>query len=308
MKDIGEKLRKARERLGLTLDEAERATRIRVHHLERLERGEFDSLPSPAQARGFLNNYARFLGLDTDQIMLGYAETLQADRGRNRSASWRTRAAIPASVQIRSRRPRWLSFDLFLAAGITLAIVALIIWGVGSVLRTMRERTEIASEPTELVPPTATVSPTAELAAQPVAPAQDLSTPIPEELASPTSPIVLAPGATIHLSIQVEKRSWLQVVVDGEQQLNRRVLPGEDLEFQGTREVQVTAGNAGGVRVIFNGQDQGLLGRTGELVTRLWTRSGAITPTPTETRPPTATPPLTDTPTPTTTQTPTPIE
>ena len=64
MDDVGGRLREAREKLGLTLEEVERTTRIRVHHLEAIERGELDSLPSPVQARGFLRNYAEFLGLE----------------------------------------------------------------------------------------------------------------------------------------------------------------------------------------------------------------------------------------------------
>ena len=77
MDDIGRTLQEARERLGLTLEEAERVTRIRVHHLEAIERGDLDALPSPVQARGFLNNYADFLGLDAEAILLQYADTLQ---------------------------------------------------------------------------------------------------------------------------------------------------------------------------------------------------------------------------------------
>jgi len=80
MEEIGQFLRETRERLGLTLDEVERATRIRTHHIEAIERGDFEALPSPVQARGFLGNYADFLGLNRDDILLGYAEILQSQR------------------------------------------------------------------------------------------------------------------------------------------------------------------------------------------------------------------------------------
>ena len=70
MDEIGRTLLEAREKLGLTLEEVERATRIRTHHLEALEKGMIDALPSPVQARGFLNNYAEFLGLDANPILL----------------------------------------------------------------------------------------------------------------------------------------------------------------------------------------------------------------------------------------------
>ena len=83
MEQLGAKLRETRQRLGLTLDEVERATRIRTHHLEAIERGDLDALPSAVQARGFLRNYADFLGLDPGDILLEYAEEIQS-RGRQR--------------------------------------------------------------------------------------------------------------------------------------------------------------------------------------------------------------------------------
>jgi cytoskeleton protein RodZ len=61
MEEIGKTLRETRERLGLTLEEIERTTRIRKARLEALERGELDSMPSQAQARGFLRNPGHYL-------------------------------------------------------------------------------------------------------------------------------------------------------------------------------------------------------------------------------------------------------
>lgn len=42
-----------------------------------MEDGNFDALPSSVQARGMLNNYAAFLNLDVENIMLQYANALQ---------------------------------------------------------------------------------------------------------------------------------------------------------------------------------------------------------------------------------------
>jgi cytoskeleton protein RodZ len=61
---IGRTLREARERRGLSLDDAERATKIRARQLAALEAERFDRLPSSVYARSFLREYADFLGLD----------------------------------------------------------------------------------------------------------------------------------------------------------------------------------------------------------------------------------------------------
>ncbi|MEO0464666.1 MAG: RodZ domain-containing protein [Pseudomonadota bacterium] len=60
----GEQLRLARERARLSLDHVAAQTRIPVRHLETLESGHFDELPSRTYALGFARNYAKTVGLD----------------------------------------------------------------------------------------------------------------------------------------------------------------------------------------------------------------------------------------------------
>ena len=66
---IGQKLKQAREEQRITLENASESTRIRVPYLQALEAGDMSTLPSPVQARGFLRNYAEYLGLDFDQMI-----------------------------------------------------------------------------------------------------------------------------------------------------------------------------------------------------------------------------------------------
>ena len=66
---IGEQLKQARLEKKLTIKIASQATAIRAQFLEALEADDFDSLPSPVQARGFLRNYAEYLGLDTAPLL-----------------------------------------------------------------------------------------------------------------------------------------------------------------------------------------------------------------------------------------------
>src|SRR5689334_8691984 len=69
---LGRRLREAREAKGYVLEDVERATRIRAKYLVALEDGDFDALPSQAQVRGFLRNYAQFLSLDDEQVLADY--------------------------------------------------------------------------------------------------------------------------------------------------------------------------------------------------------------------------------------------
>jgi cytoskeleton protein RodZ len=66
---IGERLRSAREALGLSLEEIENVTRIRRSFLVALEQESFDVLPGPAYARGFLRTYASYLGIPSEDVL-----------------------------------------------------------------------------------------------------------------------------------------------------------------------------------------------------------------------------------------------
>ena len=66
---VGEKLRDAREVRGLDLYRVERDTKIRHKFLAALEAGDYADLPGDVYARGFLRNYATYLGLDPDEII-----------------------------------------------------------------------------------------------------------------------------------------------------------------------------------------------------------------------------------------------
>ena len=59
---LGQRLYHQRLRRKLTLDEIARATKIKASFLAAIERGEYHKLPSPAYAKGFVTNYAAYLG------------------------------------------------------------------------------------------------------------------------------------------------------------------------------------------------------------------------------------------------------
>jgi cytoskeleton protein RodZ len=80
-----------------------------------------------------------------------------------------------------------------------------------------------------------------------------------------------------------------------------RLLPGSLKLYGGELKIEVLTGNAAGVEVIFNQQDQGVMGLYGEVVDRIYTAEGVATPTPTIT--PTLTPSVTPQATPTPTAT-----
>jgi len=58
-----------RRRKGVTFAQAERETKIRGRYLAALERGDYWDLPGSVYTKGFLRNYAVYLGLDPDEVL-----------------------------------------------------------------------------------------------------------------------------------------------------------------------------------------------------------------------------------------------
>jgi hypothetical protein len=69
---VGRALRSARQRLGLTVEEAALGTRLRAEYLDALEREEFQELPGQVYTRSFLRSYGRFLGLNEERVVAAY--------------------------------------------------------------------------------------------------------------------------------------------------------------------------------------------------------------------------------------------
>jgi cytoskeletal protein RodZ len=79
---LPERLLAARERKGVDLYRAERDTKIRARYLAALERGDYRELPGAVYTKGFLRNYALYLGLDPDDVLLQW----RRERGGARDA------------------------------------------------------------------------------------------------------------------------------------------------------------------------------------------------------------------------------
>ncbi|MFN4113227.1 MAG: helix-turn-helix domain-containing protein [Sphingomonadaceae bacterium] len=104
--NTGQRLRRAREAAGITVEQIAAETRIPQRHIETIERGDFASLPSRTYALGFSRTYAKALGLDEK----GIAAQLRAELGQSgpeRTVTPRYEPGDPARVP--SRTLAWLS-------------------------------------------------------------------------------------------------------------------------------------------------------------------------------------------------------
>jgi hypothetical protein len=100
---IGTSLREARLRQGLDLLDAETATKIRSKYLQALEEEQFDVLPAPTYVKGFLRNYAEYLGLDGELYVDEYnSRYVQGDDELGSRLSRRSASAARAQRRAES--------------------------------------------------------------------------------------------------------------------------------------------------------------------------------------------------------------
>jgi len=300
-REIGQKLSSQREMLGLTLEDVSRHTHLRVRFLESIETGDFEALPSMVQGRGMLNNYASFLGMNPEPLLLRFADALQA-----RLAARRPQAEKQPPLPI-ARPPsllrRVFSRETVLTALLTVAFFVFLLWGI---IRVIETRTSTPLQPTApsiadvlLATATATDTPTPELPTQPVQPGVEIQV---TEAAVEELPLQTVQAGVVQVYLTVRQRTWMRVVVDGKVEFDGRALAGSAYQFSGDQQVEVLTGNGAAVQVFFQGQDLGPLGNMGEVINQVYTLEGVrrptetITPTPTETLIPSPTVPPTPTP------------
>lgn len=112
----GERLRVAREAAGLSLAEVGGRTRIPLRHLEAMENGSYEGLPSKTYAVGFARAYARSVGADEVDIARDVREEVTR-LGRRQPEYEPYVTADPARLPSRA--------TAIIAAGVALAVIIL---------------------------------------------------------------------------------------------------------------------------------------------------------------------------------------
>lgn len=119
MFEIGDTLREARIRKGLTIKDVEDVLKIRAKYVQALEQDDFEVIPGPTFVKAFLRTYGEFLGLDTDILVGEYVSRFDTSRGEPPGPLPR-RAARP-----KTRPPR--RHPNYVVVGVAAVIVILVL-------------------------------------------------------------------------------------------------------------------------------------------------------------------------------------
>jgi transcriptional regulator with XRE-family HTH domain len=293
MGQLGELLKEARQNKGASLEEIEEEIRIRKKYLQALEEEDFSIMPPEVYVKGFLRNYAIYLGLDPEEVRALYkGESI----GKGEKTGFVGRAGQIAGEETRPRafpmdmsltQPRLLAFPFLVIALAILAFSLLGLWAFRQYFPLPAETGPEIKAVVTAMQPRPTFTPTS-------------------VITSATPTLVGTPTPKVYTGVEVElvmlERAWLQVHVDGTKVFEGVFDEGTKITWNGKERVAVRCNNAGGVEVTLNGQKLGPLGKRGQVVDREWTTP--VTGTPAVATP--GTPLSTDTPGPTATSPPPP--
>lgn len=239
---FGDWLRRQREMREISLRDIADRTKISLRYLQAMEDDRFDLLPAPIFAKGFLREYARYVGLSPDEVVNHYLSVQQQGANEEEVKDGVRKDSTLAGQRLARPRPvrNWTyGLFLFLAVLVLVALVAALAW------YAERRRNDPAADVT---PPPMAAPPPPEVA------------PVAEPLPTPDRP-----RAPLDLTLDFKSTCWLEVTADGKRVLAQVMAQGESQPVEAQQSVQITLGDTSAAEIQVNGFAYPLNGKPGEV-------------------------------------------
>lgn len=244
MEAFGEYLRSLRDEKGISLDEIAQRTKIAYSNLDFLEQDRFDLLPPKVFVKGFIRSYVKELGLEPDEALRRFEEFIREGEVPDYAAEghpvFREYTPLPSFIGS-------TVFTTVLTAAGAVALGILLLTGITRLF-------VWNSDPGVVRPAVTTVAP-----AEPAA-AAGAGREEPAARTAFSEPPRTQAGRKV-LEIKARANSWIRVQPDGGPAEELLMAPGDVQIFTAKEGFQVQTGNAGGIRLRFDGRELPLLGK-----------------------------------------------
>lgn len=234
---FGEELRREREIRGISLKEIADATKISKRFLEAIERNDHRTLPAPVFTRGFVREYARYVGLNAEEMVNRYNFAAGRDDRIEKPPELQkypltpVRDITPKPPAKRGIPPAYARVNRnFIALALIAAALASVAWW--AVQHKRFELDSAGETVTAAMPVTAT---------QVTAPALTQATPPVDE-------------SKLQLVVQANGNSWIELEADGERVFRDELLANASKTFEARETFRfVRIGNAESISLTLNG-------------------------------------------------------
>ncbi len=286
---FGEYLRRDRELRDITLPEISAATKVSQRYLEALEKDDDAHLPAAVFIKGFIRNYAIFIGLDPDEALLRYQEQKKSLEEADGSEPEEIRPVAPPK-----QRPGKILWGIILVGLLLSSGAAAMFWYLSQqtgdspfdrlISRFTKAPPAAVETPVPETNPSEELAPAMSTAAEPPPEKQavlaepETAAPEPEVVqeqraAEPVAthnlpfeptlePVLVTP---LEVTLLAVEHTWLAVDVDGMEIHDVTLQPGERLRLEVIDSIRLHLGNAAGIRVRVGGKTLGPFGRSGRV-------------------------------------------
>lgn len=244
MQTVGELLREEREKKGLSIKDIETAISIRSLYINAIEEDNYSVIPGEVYLKGFIRNYANYLGLDGQEMVNSYRQSQLPPITHESIASETLDTAVekPKSKS-KPKQSNGNSGKLLMIGLLAVCLIGAAWWLFGSSKSSKEPQSNnIQSQ-------------------QAQSPNQPQTTPP----AAPAAPVQTKPVVVI---AKYTDQCWTSVTADGKEIYEGTPNAKDTITWEAQKNITITVGNAGGVEVIANGQSAGKLGGKGEVVTK----------------------------------------
>jgi len=241
METIGQQLRAEREKKGLSIKEIEAAISIRALYINAIEEGNYAIVPGEVYLKGFIRNYANYLGLNGQEMVASYRQAQEpiVPEVAETSAEPATRTKTNDSEQANNKSAKLLIISL-----LVVCVAGSAWWLLGN--------HPPSKEPIETKQIQPLPSPTAPIATQ------------------STTPVTPVQSKPVVIIAKYTEKCWTSVVADGKQIYEGTPNDGETITWEAQKSIAITVGNAGGIDITYNGQSVGKIGQKGEVVVKTY--------------------------------------
>ncbi|MFN7992062.1 MAG: DUF4115 domain-containing protein [Bryobacteraceae bacterium] len=294
MTSVGDTLRRERLRKELDLEQISRETKISARLLEAIEHDQYELLPGRVFAKSFVRQYARFLGLDEEELASEVQRAIQPEEDLPSFAQTTPEPTfkVPKVSQWEgaggSSRSSALP-SLAMVVAVMLLCSGIYAWWQRSRRpaqpqeQTSAANTSKPAKPSAITPaasrsPETTNAPgTQPATSQPGSPVTTGSEqPAGANVNAPESSVAGSAAAAqgaIHLTLSSDEAAWTRVWADGKEAFTAILQPGAPRTVDAGREIRIRTGNAGALSLTLNGQPVASIGPKGQV------RTVQVTPT-----------------------------
>lgn len=150
---VGDRLVALRRERGKTLSDVESATKIMGRMLTALENNRFDELPASVYVRGYIQNYAQYLGVDPAPLLEEFSRDLGARTEAPPLRRIPERTVVPHRLDVHT-----IPKQVWIAAAVAILVIALAVWGISALVGRDDTPPPIAPETTGTTEPTTTTT------------------------------------------------------------------------------------------------------------------------------------------------------